>query len=138
MGRTQNALLGGAVGVAALALAAGGYVLGASEDSAAEERAASCADARQAFTTLTAQVRSAQHRENGGSDADYAQWHGFEQGRIRILFTAVAQNPACFDTVTRATATVLAGGPKAGDEAQWDVALCTIIGTKDEDCAVTE
>ncbi|MEU6341451.1 hypothetical protein ABZ883_10955 [Streptomyces sp. NPDC046977] len=136
MGRTQNVLLGGAVGGAAVALVAGGWVLGASEDSAAEERAASCADARQAFTKLTAQVRTAQRRENEASGSDYNPWYGFEQGRIRILSTAVTQNPACFDTVTRATATVLMGGRKEGDEAEWDVALCTITGTKDEDCAV--
>ncbi|MFD3452318.1 hypothetical protein ACFWVC_09055 [Streptomyces sp. NPDC058691] len=138
MGRTRITLVSGAAGVAAVALAAGGYVLGASQDSAAEERTASCADARKAFTTLTAQVRKAQHEGNEDSGIDSSRWYSFEAARTRILATSVAQNPTCFDAVTRATAAVVLDGPKDGAEGEWDVALCAPTGTKDDECLVTE
>lgn len=58
------------------------------------------------------------------------EWSGtantFEQARVRILTTAITQNPSCFDAVTRATAAVPPDGPGDGAEGEWDVALCAL------------
>ncbi|MET8449021.1 hypothetical protein [Streptomyces sp. NPDC005209] len=120
-------------GAAAIALATGGYAVGAGQQDGTSERSAACEQTKHEFDLRADQIREQLRR---GSQAEETDSHQItiDESRAKILGLIVQQNPTCFGVGARAAATLLHEHPSEG---QADAALCDLTGTKPEDCSTT-
>ncbi|WUD75597.1 hypothetical protein OG937_29855 [Streptomyces sp. NBC_00510] len=117
----------------AIALAVGGYAVGATQQSRAPEPSVTCEQPRQEFGARAAQIRKQLQREEQTGEID-AQQSTFDTTRAKILSVIVEQNPTCFKAGTRAAAAVLQQHPSEGEA---DVAVCDLTGIEPDSCWVS-
>ncbi|MET8330116.1 hypothetical protein [Streptomyces sp. NPDC005181] len=116
----------------AIALAMGGYAVGATQHDSASERSATCGQAKREFETRAGQIRRELRRESQEGETDSRQIT-MDATRVKIIRELVEQNPACFDAGTRAAAAAI---QQHLSEGQADAAVCDLTGIEPENCSV--
>jgi len=120
------------VGAGAIALAVGGYAVGATRPGDSSAQSAKCESAKREFETRAAQIRK-QVLGRLDEGADGSRQTTMIDARVKIVSAIVEQHPRCFDAGTRATVAVLRQHPSEGEA---DVAICDLTGIRSEDCVV--
>ncbi|MEU0787172.1 hypothetical protein ABZ341_37155 [Streptomyces sp. NPDC006173] len=115
-------------------VAVGGYAVGATRHDTGSEVSASCVRTVRDFAVRAGQVRR-QLRETDGDETALTARATFTTTRVKILSAMVAQNAACFDAGTRATASFLRQHPAVGET---EAATCDFVGVALKDCHVSE
>lgn len=118
---------------AALALAASGYALGATQHDGAAERSPTCRQAEHEFGIRVDQMHRQMRLESHAEEIDPHQ-SAIDASRAKILSVIVEQNRSCFGAGTRAAAAVLRERLPEGEA---DAALCDLTGTEPRDCSVS-
>ncbi|GAA4573519.1 hypothetical protein GCM10023176_38700 [Micromonospora coerulea] len=116
----------------AVALAGGGYAIGAVGHRGAAKPSAVCEQAEQEFASRADQLRKQMQtpRQLGLNDSKRTT---VEDAHSRILAEVVQQNPTCFGAGMRAAAAVI---QQHRSEGEADVTICDLAGVKAEDCLV--
>ncbi|MFC8256290.1 hypothetical protein ACFUNF_01150 [Streptomyces sp. NPDC057291] len=116
----------------AIALAMGGYAVGATQHDSVSGQSAVCEQAKREFETRAGQIRRQLRRESQEGETDSRQ-STMDATRAKIISVLVEQNPTCFDVGTRAAAAVSQQHPPEG---QADAAVCDLTGIEPENCSV--
>ncbi|WP_319461939.1 hypothetical protein [Micromonospora sp. RTP1Z1] len=118
------------VSAGAVALAVGGYAVGASGHGGATKQSAMCEQAEQEFASRASQLRK--QMQQRGLEVN-ARDNTLDEAQSKILTEVVQQNPTCFGAGRRAAAAVIKQHPSEGEA---DAAICDLLGIKAEDCSV--
>ncbi|PWU52106.1 hypothetical protein DLE60_17320 [Micromonospora globispora] len=118
------------VSAGAVALAVGGYAIGAAGHRGVTKRPAMCEQAEQEFASRAGQLRK--QMQQRGLEVN-ARDNTLDEAQSKILAEIVQQNPTCFGAGRRATAAVIQQHPSEGEA---DAVICDLIDIKAEDCSV--
>ncbi|GAA4572129.1 hypothetical protein GCM10023176_34390 [Micromonospora coerulea] len=121
------------VSAGAVALAGGGYAIGAVSHRGTNKQSAVCDQAEQEFESRAGQLRKQVQMLQRGFGLDgNARDEALDEAQRRILAEVVQQNPTCFGAGMRAAAAVI---QQSRSEREADAAICDLVGIKADGCA---